>query len=149
MHDFFFISCCCFFTWKSNFDDDFYFHIEKYGEISSLTATRFGPKLKEELYYGFGETPAKKTRRPYDQEQSSLELSAFGSSEEIEEQPPKHLIKEEFHPSVYVAMKLLVVVGSRWKFAVNRLTSADKPMHYGLVHDFFLPNLFWITHRTR
>ena len=97
---FFFISCCCFFTWKSNFDDDFYFHIEKYGEISSLTATRFGPKLKEELYYGFGETPAKKTRRPYDQEQSSLELSAFGSSEEIEEQPPKHLIKEEFHPSV-------------------------------------------------
>ena len=136
MHDFFFISCCCFFTWKSNFDDDFYFHIEKYGEISSLTATRFGPKLKEELYYGFGETPAKKTRRPYDQEQSSLELSAFGSSEEIEEQPPKHLIKEEFHPSVYVALKLLVV-GSRWKFAVNRLTSADKPMHYGLVHDFF------------
>ena len=102
---FFFISCCCFFTWKSNFDDDFYFHIEKYGEISSLTATRFGPKLKEELYYGFGETPAKKTRRPYDQEQSSLELSAFGSSEEIEEQPPKHLIKEEFHPSVYVALE--------------------------------------------
>ena len=106
MHDFYFISCCCFFTWKSNFDDDFYFHIgKKYGEISSLTATRFGPKLKEELYYGFGETPAKKTRRPSDQEQSSLELSAFGSSEEIEEQPPKHLIKEEFHPSVYVALE--------------------------------------------